>query len=219
MRLAILVALLVSSVPARAVPLVFDFSGRVQSVHADLVSSFAVGDAFNGTFTVDDIATSTSPTANGSNSTYAVSAFAVTFASSYSATSDVGGISVENNGDFGNPAIDQLDRYTLIISAGTYTSGPSVNGFAIGNFVFDFQERHAPPVSALLSSSLPMDPDGVLAPVTLNLQFDGFRNVRLGQVDIVLRGPAAAVPEPSTLLLVAAGLLGAAAARRRRAAD
>jgi hypothetical protein len=178
----------------------------------DLSSTFASGDTFTGTFVVDDASISTSPTANGSISSYAISSFAVSFPS-YTAVANGGSISVTDDGDFGNPSIEQLDNYTLIVGAANYTSAPAVNGFNPANFVIVFEQRHAPPITALADSSLPLDPDGTIGGGYQNLQFDGYRNVMLRRTDVMYRGVA--VPEPSVLWLIGSGLSGLAFIRCR----
>lgn len=190
--------------PSFADLVTFDFSGRIGAVDPSLSASFTSGSVFSGSFTADNTSTG-----SGNYRNYQINDFSVLLPS-YFASSSSGIINVVNNGDYGNPAIDQYDYYALTISS--WTNAPPVNGFNAGNFIIVLEARGIPPINNLLDASLPNDPFGLMPNGYQNLQFDGFRNVQLLLTNFSLR----AVPEPGSLTLLGIGIAGLALASRRR---
>lgn len=206
--------LLSAASAADAATLKYEYSTTVTMVNSDLASQFSVGDAVLLSFQVETDPATTGPTgAAGERAAYSLSDISLRVGS-YTAASSLGIITVTNNGDFGNPAVDVNDSLFLIVSGSNWSSASAVNGYPAGNFVIRHETRGVPPISTLSSVNLEDALSAGFSSASANLQFDGFRNVFMGRGEFTV----VPVPLPATglLLLGACGGLFVARKSRRR---
>ncbi|WP_170332461.1 VPLPA-CTERM sorting domain-containing protein [Ruegeria arenilitoris] len=216
-QVAVLCAFCAFTVPASAKTLNYEIVATVGSVHSDLTGAFTVGSQVTGSFSVETVPYATHPiSAGGEVSGYNVSNFLINFAS-YSLGADTTFISVIDNDDYGNPAVDVYDRVGLYSNASQYTTSSPVNGFAVGNFGLFGETRGAPPIDTISGT----DVEAALGAFSqfafrfMNLQFDGFRNVQMSNINIRQVTPSP-VPLPASLPLFLIGLTGLGLVARRR---
>jgi hypothetical protein len=180
---------------ADAALVTYQFTGNVNFTNSALLDgTFVSGQSLTGSLTVNDAPNSD----DGITANYSVTSFSVSFPS-YTASTNAGSAVVINSTNYGNPN-DVEDLF--FINAQPLT-GAAVTGLNPWYFVFSYSERHAPPVSALTSTALPLDPFVNFGhQPSAELIFDGFNRVYLQNFQV------RAVPEPSTSSLMILGFAG-----------